>query len=583
MAFDAGMIACLISEFNARLTDGKLEKIHQPEKDQIDLIFRAKGEILRLALSAAPGAPRMGITSLPKENPPTPPFFCTLLRKHLASGILRAVKQEGFERMAVFYFDAKDEMGFGTKRLLICELMGKYSNLILCDGEYKILGVLRPVDFTKSEKRQLLPGMRYELPPKQEGKCDPLTETREEFLLKAAAAGERGADKFILNSYCGISPLIARELAFEAAGRYDCPTLENAPALWQSLARFAENVKTERFAPCIVRIEGKNAEYSFLPIKHYEGAAEILPFDSPSAMLDCYFEEKERSERVHQRAQDLFKLLTNGVSRLQRKMEAQSAELAQCAEKERYKELGDLITANLYALKKGQQKASLINYYADPPETIEIELDSRLTPAANAQKYFKRYNKAKTAERELTVQIEKAKEELAYLYSAIDALERAVLPYEIEEIRSELVRTGYLSKSKIPQSKKSPPARYLEYETSGGFRVLCGRNNLQNDALTFKVADKNDWWFHVHGAPGTHVILLCDGVDDPPAEDFTQAATIAAVNSSLCAGAQVTVDYTRVRYVKKPPAAHPGFAIYHTNYSAEVTPDEGLCKRLLKS
>ena len=583
MALDAGMLACLAAEFRGRLVSCKIEKIHQPEKDQIDLIFRTREGTCRLGLCAAPGSPRPAITRIPKENPATPPFFCTLLRKHLGSGVLNEVRTAGFERMLVFVFSARDELGYPTTRQIVCEMMGKYSNLILLDGEEKILGVLRPVDFTQSEKRQLLPGMRYELPPLQEGKRNPLEEKREDFLLFAAAAGDRPADKFLLSSFYGISPLTARELAFVATGRTDAPTLENAPALFEALSSFARMVKEERFAPCIVKVGEKNEEYSFFPIRQYGETGQGVFYDSPSAMLDDYFEEKERAGRVHQRGQDLYKVLQNAVGRLERKMAAQKGELALCEEKESYKQYGELITANLYALKKGQEQAELINYYSEQMEKVTIALDSRLSPAANAQKYFKKYTKCKNAEVALKEQIGRAEQELAYVHSAIDALDRATLPAEIEEIRLELQKTGYLSKSKMPPSRKAPPSRYLEYETDGGFRVLCGKNNLQNDALTFKVAEKGDWWFHVHGAPGSHVVLICNGVDDPPAEDFTQAAVIAACNSTLKQeGQQVTVDYTKVKNVKKPPASHPGYVIYHTNYSAVVTPDEALCKRLLK-
>ena len=581
MALDAGMIACIKKELCDRLLNCKLEKIHQPEKDQIDLIFRSPEGPLRMALSAAPGNPRLGITGLPKENPATPPFFCILLRKHLASGVLRAILQPGFERMLEFHFDARDEMGFETKRIVICELMGKYSNLILCDESYKILGILRPVDFTKSEKRQLLPGMRYEMPPAQEGKVNPLEEKGDSFFEKALLAGDRAADKFLLSCYAGLSPLTAREISHLATGRIDAPAAPCRTALYAAFSSFVEMVKQERFAPCIVRIDGKNAEYSFFSIGQYEDGAELLSYERVCALLDDYFEEKERVGRVHQRGQDLFKVLKNAEGRLQRKMEAQRQELAACGEKELFKQWGDLITANLYALKKGQERAELINYFSEEMEVVAIELDSRLSPAANAQKYYKKYNKCKSAERELTLQLQKAEGEIAYVYSALDALSRATLQGEIEEIRSELIKTGYLSKSKMPPSKKLPPQKYLEYRTSGGFRVLCGKNNLQNDALTFKVAEKNDWWFHVHGAPGSHVVMLCDGVDDPPAEDFTEAAIIAACNSTLSDGVQVTVDYTKVRNVKKPPAAHPGFVIYNTNYSAVVSPDKELLKKLM--
>ena len=580
MAFDAGMIAALTHELQNKLVGSKLEKIHQPEKDEIDLYLRAAGKPVRLALLAAPGNSRIYLSSEPRENPAVPPMFCTLMRKHLTGGILTNISQLGFERAVELSFATRDELGFDKTCRIICEMMGKYSNLIFTDGDYKILGVLRPVDFTTSEKRQLLAGMTYEAPPLQEGKIAPSAETEEGFLQKAQNAADRAADKFILSSYSGISPLVARELAFRAAGFSDLSVSACLPALLKEFQALTDLLKNHSFSPCIVKLDGENIEYSFLPIFQYGQRSERLSFDSPSSMIETFYLEKERSRRVHRRAEDLYKLLTNIENRLLRKIEIQEKELAACAEKETYKQWGELLTANLYALQKGQEQVVLINYFSENMEEVSLTLDRRLSPAANAQKYFKRYTKAKNAEKELTIQIEKAQGELLYIRSVLDALDRASLPAEIEEIRTELGRTGYLSKSKLPPSKKAPPPKFAVYTTSGGFRVLCGKNNLQNDILTFEKADRNDWWFHVHGAPGSHVILLCEGVDDPPAEDFTEAAMIAAVNSRLSDGKSVVVDYTKVRNIKKPPHANPGFVIYHTNYSAVVDPDKEAVKRL---
>ncbi len=580
MALDAGMIACLAKELRERLVGGKLEKIHQPEKDEIDLHIRAGGKAVRLALSAAPGNPRMNLSELPKENPAVPPMFCTLLRKHLTGGILLSVEQLGFERAVRFKFRSRDEMGFETERTIIIEMMGKYCNLIFTDGEDKILAVLRPVDFTSSEKRQLLPGMIYTLPPLQEGKEDPTTETKENFLARAAAAGDRPADKFIMSSYRGISSLVAREIAYLASGMTDPSSAAFADRLFTAFEKVMSVIREERFMPVVIKVDGKNTEYSFLPLTQYSGLGEEVRYDSPSALIDGFYAERERGQRLHRRAQDLFKTLTNAESRLLRKMEVQREELRLCAQKEQYKQFGDLIIANLYAILPGQKKVTVINYYSEKMEEVTLELDPRFSPSVNAQLYFKKYNKAKNAERELTLQLEKGDEELQYLYSVFDALTRATLPSDIDEIRTEMVRTGYASALRIPPSKKLLSTHYPEYRTTNGFRVLCGRNNLQNDALTFKVAEKNDWWFHVHGAPGSHVILITDGVDDPPSEDFTDAAVIAACNSKLSDGVLVSVDYTKARNVKKPPAARPGYVIYHTNYSAVVTPDQERCAKM---
>lgn len=574
MPFDAGMISALAAELGDRLIGGKIEKIHQPERDKIEIYMRAKGKQERLMISAAPGSPRFGLTALPKENPAVPPMFCVLLRKHLTGAVLRDVSQPGFERSAELRFAGRDELGYETVRTLVCELMGKYCNILLLDETRRILGVLRPIDFTSSEKRQLLAGMPYELPPRQEGKTDPLSETEEGFLEKARLAGDRPADKFLLSAYCGFSPLIAREIAFRACGRCDHPAADAACRLYISFAALTARIREKRFEPCLIHIEGKNSDYSFLPVAQYGDGAKVEPHESASEMLDGFYAEKEREERIHRRAQDLFRILHNAEMRLVKKIEAQKGELAECAGKERYRQYGELIKANLFALRKGDVSVTLVDYYDPALPTVTLTLDGRLTPAEEAQRYFKKYAKAKTAEKELTVQIKKAEEELFYVRSVIDALERATLPAETEEIRRELIENGYISKKKTPPpSKKTGGGDFLSSQTSDGFTVLCGRNNLQNDLLTFRVASKNDWWFHVHNAPGSHVVLLCDGVDDPPASSFTEAAAIAARNSSLRGSGKVTVDYTRVRNIKKPPAARPGYVIYHEYYSAEVASD----------
>lgn len=580
MALDAGMISALTKELQDKLTGSKLEKIHQPERDEIDFYLRASGRVERLVLSAAPGNPKMNLSSAERENPAVPPMFCTLLRKHLAGGILQSVHQLGFERAVCFTFSARDDMGFDTKRKIIIEMMGKYCNLLLLGDNDRILGVLRPVDFTSSDRRQLLCGMIYELPPLQEGKEDPLSENEENFMRRLDQCEDRPADKFILTSYRGISPLVAREISFCASGSTDTPVSLCAKSLFHAFRSVVDRISSGNFAPCILKTDGAPFEYSFLPITQYGSSAEILPFDSPSALIEAFYGERDRNERVHRRAQNLYKTLNNTESRLLRKSEIQKKELDDCAEKERYRQWGDLITANLYALTKGQEEVRLINYYSPEMEEVTLKLDKRLSPAANAQKYYKKYNKAKNAEVELTLQLEKSRKELAYIRSVLDALDRASLPADIEEIRTELVRTGYASALKIPLPKKALPMRCTEYRTTNGFRLLCGRNNLQNDRLTFEQAGKNDWWFHVHGAPGSHVVLFCNGVDDPPAEDFTDAATVAATNSKLADGKSVTVDYTKVRNVKKPPASRPGFVIYHTNYSTVVNPDKERCEKL---
>ena len=577
MALDAGMVAAIANELSVRLTNGKIEKIHQPEKDQIVFVMRAGGEICKLCASASSNNPRVNITSLPKENPAVPPMFCTLLRKHLAGGKVASVRQYGFERVIEIGFDAKDEMGFSIRRYLICELLGKFSNLIFTDESYRILGVVKPVDFTTSTKRQVLPGMIYEMPPAQD-KLDPTSVTKEQFYsLFGSADPSQRCDKWITASFLGISSLVAREIVCLSGGRTeDTLSLMNSTVLFQSFTEVFDRIRGNRFDPCLIRKDKKAVEYSFMPISQYGGGAEAVQIDSVSALLDAYYAERENEERLHTRAQDLLHLVNGALARLDRKTEAQQRELAECKEKDLYKQYGDLITANLYALKRGDTEVCLVNYYDEAMPEVTLTLDSRLTPTANAQRYYKRYAKLKSAESELQKQLLISADERKYLESVLDLLKRATGQSDLADIRDELAVAGYASRMrKHEQSgKKKAQTKPIRYRTSAGYTVYVGRNNLQNDELSFKRAQKEDFWFHVHGAPGSHVILCCAGLPEPPAEDFTQAAMIAAYHSSLEEGAMVTVDYTKARHLKRPPGAKPGFVIYHTNYSANVIPDK---------
>ncbi len=584
MALDAGMIAAITAELDERLTNGKIEKIYQPEKDQVVFIMRAGGEICKLCASASSNNPRVNITAIPKENPAVPPMFCTLLRKHLAGGKVAGVRQYGFERVIEIAFDAKDEMGYLIRRYLICELLGKFSNLIFTDENYRILGVVKPVDFTTSSKRQVLPGMTYEMPPLQD-KEDPLFATKESFsALHQNSAPQMKCEKWIIAKFLGISSLVAREITYRACNSADALLEEvDVSALWDAFANVILQIKEKTFTSCLLKKDGKSVEYSFISIAQYGASCERVDFASVSALLDAYYEARESEERLHTRAQDLLRLVTNALSRLDRKTEAQRKELAECRDKECYKQYGDLITSNLYALKRGDTEVCLVNYYDEAMPEVTLTLDSRLSPAANAQRYYKRYAKLKTAEEELTKQLAVGESERRYLESVWDLLQRAAGPSDLTDIRDELAQAGYASRIRKNemQGKKKAATKPLRYRTTNGYIVFVGRNNLQNDDLSFKKAEKEDFWFHVHGAPGSHVILCCAGMPEPPAEDFTEAAMIAAYHSSLSDGAMVTVDYTKARHLKRPPGAKPGFVIYHTNYSANVVPNKDKVAKLL--
>jgi len=453
--------------------------------------------------------------------------------------------------------------------------MGKYSNIIVCrDDNMKILGAIRPVDFTTSRVRQVLPGMLYE-PPRPQDKANPLLETPEAFMQKLSTT-QKSAENFICDSYLGISKAVAREIAYRGEG--------SDKALCDSFFKFTEILKNREFAPTLILDENSRpAEYGFFDLSHYKGFKK-KQFDSVSLLIETYFSSIDNAERVKQRASDIFKLLSNTKSRLEKKTSLQLIELEQCEKKEDLRKYGELITANIYSLKKGMSAARVTDYYDENCPEIQIPLDTRQTPAQNAQAYYKKYAKMKNAEIEIQKQLKITRSELDYVDSVLDCLSRAQGQSELDEIRSELERSGYTSAKKKFSTQKKPQAtgKPIEYVTSGGYRLLCGKNNLQNDHLTTKVAQKSDWWFHIKGAPGSHVILLTDGREEPSAQDFTEAACVAAYNSSLAESKNVSVDYTLVKYVKKPSSSKPGFVTYNTYWSAVVTPDSELCEKLRK-
>ncbi|MBQ1956780.1 MAG: NFACT family protein [Clostridia bacterium] len=582
MAFDAGMLAAAIDEIRRESSGARVEKVYQPEKDEIIIQIRSLVGGRRILINAGSNNPRIGYTRASRENPQNPPMFCMLLRKHLQGAKLISVEQAGFERVAILGFETRDEMGFECKKYLIAEIMGKYSNLIFADGQpesgtMKVVSSLKLVDFSTSALRQILPGMTYELPPKQD-KLNPMDVSRREFEeVYGRAAEDKPCDRFICENFLGIASSTAREIVFRATRHTDTP---KKYCIYSDLEReffaFVDTVKNRTFEPSMVYENSLPVEYCFMTLTHYTGL-EVRSFESVSELLDLYFETRDRERRVHQRAGDILKLLTNAETRILKKLDLQRNELKKCEMGAEYKKYGDLITANMFALEKGMKQAVLTDYedwHEDGSYgSCIIELDERLTPAANAQRFYKRYNKSKTAKVELAHQIELGESELEYIYTVFDALSRAENPTDLAEIRDELYRSGYASKMKIStSSKKSVAPSYAVYKTVGGYRVLCGKNNIQNEYITHTVASKGDYWFHVKNMPGSHVVMVCDGMPEPSEKDFTQAAEIAAF-CSKASGANIAVDYTLAKNVKKPPRSKPGFVIYHTNWTAYVSPD----------
>ena len=580
MPFDAGMFAATVHEIEKYAIGAKIEKIHQPEKEEIVFVFHdvKKDGIrrsLRLCINAGTNNPKIAFTHVTKENPATPPMFCLLMRKHLSGAKLESVCQLGFERAMMIRFSCRDEMGFPCVRYVVCEIMGKYSNMILLDGDKKIITAMKLIDFATSKVRQILPGMTYENPPEQKGKCDPLSETRESFIQKAASEHEKQIDKYLISTYYGLSPLIAREISYLCTGSVASPIAHcNVDSLADAFFSYTKTIIEKTFVPYLVcDQDSKPVEFSFMPITQYGSGYKLSQPEDFGELTDRFFVERDRNERIKQKAADLLHTINNAQTRLSKKIVKLSEELDATAESERYRREADLITANIYKLKKGMESVSVVDYYCDECPEVIIELDKQLTPSQNAQQKYKKYTKLKNGKVYLTEQIEIARNELLYIESVSESLSRADGETELSEIREELSNSGYSMRIKSYQKHKKYVPKPLQYQTSGGYKVLCGKNNIQNDYITHHLAEKTDMWFHAKNRPGSHVVMLCEG-KEPSEQDYTEAAMIAAYHSKSSGDAMIEVDYTKVKNVKKPSGAKPGFVIYHTNYSTLVKRDE---------
>lgn len=579
MAFDACMLAAVVSEINNIGAGGRIEKIYQPERDEIILQMRTLAGGKRLLINGGSNNPRIHFTAVQKENPAQAPMFCMLLRKHLTGACLVSIEQMGFERVARLTFAARDEMGFDCKKYIIAEIMGKYSNLIFADENLRIIAALKTVDFTTSSLRQVLPGMTYELPPKQE-KLDPTDSSKEQFIDSCSIASpEASAYKFITSTYLGISISLAREIVYRAGYEHDTRLVEcDAAKLYESFDRILKNLQKSQFEPTLILDGNTPIEYCFIPLTFYGKSVDRVAVASLSELLDKFFDGRDKEQRIKQRAADILKMLTSAESRLIKKMELQRVELADCENGARYKKFGDLISSNLYRLSNKDRSVEVVDYESwneeiqDFDKTV-IELDGRLTPAANAQKYYKLYNKSKNAKVYLTQQIALSKNELEYINSVFDALTKAETSADLAEIRDELYKSGYASKMRgYAAPKKQSKPTVAEFRSTNGYRIICGKNNYQNEYITHTIAQKNDYWFHAKNVAGSHVVMITDG-KEPPEQDFTDACEIAALYSKASAGQLVEVDYLLAKGVKKVSGAKPGFVIYHNNWSAYVTPD----------
>lgn len=575
MPLDAICLQGVVGELAPQLTGSRIEKIQQPARDQIILLLRGSR---RLFLNAGANQPRIHLTEQLRDNPSQPPMFCMLLRKHLSGGIIESVRQEPLERVVTLTVLSSDEMGERSRFTLVWEGMPRRANLILCDRDGRIIDCLRRVDLEAEQDRQVLPGLFYRLPTRQD-KRSPLSVTEEEFAaLLERAAPDAPLDGWLLDTFTAISPLVARELTVRACGSTDAPVSQGS-ALWDLFSRWQRDVNENTFTPTLIKRNGSLADFTYGPVTQYGTYAETEIYDSFSHLLDDFYEKREQAERVKQKGRDLLRTATTARDRVRRKLAAQEKELAACLDRDHLRICGELITANLYRMERGQSRLTAQNYYDENCAYMDIPLDVRLSPQENAARYFKQYAKAKTAEKYLTAQLQRGREELQYLESVLQELAQAESEQDFNDIRTELTDGGYLRGRGKKQPGFQRASKPREFRSSAGLRILVGRNNRQNDRLTTKDADKRDIWLHTQKIHGSHVIL-CTGGAEPDERSLMEAASLAAYFSQAQSSTKVPVDYTPVKFVKKPAGAKPGMVVYTTYQTMLADPDEELVKHL---
>lgn len=584
MALDGAFLHFAACEIEKEALHARVDKVFEPSKDEIVVVLRTNGGNKKLLLSANANSPRIHFTNLSLENPASPPMFCMLLRKHIGSGRLIKVEQNGLDRILALHFEGINELGDMVVTRLIIEIMGRTSNIILVNEKDIIIDSIKRVSNEMSGVRMVLPGMGYVLPPKQD-KLNLLECDIDEVMERFNAAHGDDISKAIMSTLEGVSPLLAREIAARATKGQDIGKNEMSGFYKGRLADELKELK-EKLASGegefteIKSEEKKISDFTFCDVSQYGISVEKKVYPTACELLDEFYRDRDRVSRMKQRSYDLLRLLLNTTERITKKLALQKEELLQCADRDRLRIYGDLINANLYSLEKGQSRVRLLNFYDEEGGEVEIKLDPQLTPQQNAQKYYRDYKKAATAEKMLTELMEKSEQELIYIDSVFDAVSRTQGESELLEIRQELAEQGYI---RFPKGKKvnksikaQPPIKYC---SSDGFSILCGRNNKQNDQLTLKYAKGNDMWLHTQGLAGSHVIIESEGREISD-DAITEAAMIAAYNSKGQNSAKVAVDYTLVRYVKKPNGAKPGMVIFTDYYTAYVTPDENKVKSL---
>jgi len=566
MAFDAFFLSAVLEEVKERCIGARIDKIHQPSRDTLILQMHSRDWRSKLLFAANPTAPRLHLTNASPENPPEPPMFCMLLRKHLMGAKLSAVTQIPMERCATFTFDCTDEMGFPVQKRLVAELMGRTCNLYLLSPEGRIIDCLRRIGLDESARRAALPGLNYQEP-------EPITKENpanaENYGNFFNRPGADLIDQRLMDTFGGLSPLVCREAALFAAGSTDArPDPRDEDAIAEKLQIFFTEHLNHPKPYYYALPDSTPKQFAFCPIRQYGDCKEAESFGQ---LLDMYYTVRDRKDAMRQKSQAVRKTVQNLCTRLTRKLAIQEKELEATYDRERLRQLGDIVTANIHKIVKGQTVIQCEDFYDEEMAVIDIPISPILSPQQNAAKFYKDYTRMKNAEKELTKQIELGENELYYMKSVLEELNRAQTDAELEEIKRELQEGGYLraetGKKKMKQGKVPP----MRFESTDGYPIYVGRNNKQNEELTFRLARKDDIWCHASKVHGSHVIISCGGTT-PPDDTITQAAQLAAYYSETSGGQNIPVDVTPVKQVKKIPNGKPGMVIYHTYKTVIANP-----------
>ncbi|MGA9227502.1 MAG: NFACT RNA binding domain-containing protein [Mesobacillus sp.] len=567
MSFDGLFTRAITNELSSLLKGGRINKIHQPYKNEIIMAVRANGVNHKLLLSAHPSYARVQITNEQYDNPNEPPMFCMLLRKHLEGSIIEDIKQVGLDRMIIFEVKGRNELGDISYKQLIVEIMGRHSNIIIVDKNRNvILDSIKHISFAVNTHRAIMPGQEYIMPPQQD-KLNPL-EANEDDVLRSIDFNSGNLDKQLVSGFAGISPILAKEIVFKTG-------LANRLTLPNTFIAVMNDIKIHTYKPSITYGNTKEAFY-LLPLEHLKG--EVKTYDSLSSLLDRFYFGKAERDRVKQQGNDLERLIINEKEKNEKKIKKLESTLEDAKKAEQFQLYGELLTANIFMAQKGMNEITVVNYYDEDGASITIPLEPRKTPSENAQKYFTKYQKAKKSVNIVMEQIELAKAEAAYFDTLLQQVE-AASPKDIEEIREELVEGGYIRarQKKSNKNKQNQKPVLEKYQSSDGTEIIVGKNNKQNDYLTNKAAARDDIWLHTKDIPGSHVVIRSK---EPAEETILEAAQIAAYFSKARNSSSVPVDFTKVRYVKKPAGAKPGFVIYDQQQTVYVTPDEDMILKL---